>query len=843
MLITRWRQIESVFNAALEKTGDERVRFLEEACSTDAALRREVESLLASEDLAVGFLESDGTRAALPVASEPVSPGEQIGPYTIKELLGAGGMGQVHKAYDKRLDRHVAIKFLPRIMADDPAAQERFGREARAASALNYPNICTVYDVGEFQGRPFIVMELLEGQSLKDRIAGKPVPAVELFAVSLQVCGALEAAHRRHIVHRDVKPANIFVTEGGQVKILDFGLAKQGAETFSVSSAAHLPDDRTRSHAHSLTAAGTIMGTLAYMSPEQAVGEEVDARSDIFSLGVVLYEMATGRTPFRGKTPAGIIGSILTETPLKPSAVNAAISAKLDRVILRTLEKDRELRYQDAASLSADLEEWQRSEAATVPVRRRWLLTAAGAGAASLAGGAFLARRSLFPAEGRIMVAVLPFENIGGNPQDAFLANGLHQDMISVLNRLYPDRLGVIARTSVKRYQAGSATIEQIGRELKVGYVVEGGVQREGGQARVSARLIRVSDQTPLWSATYNRDLGQILAAQSEIAQAIAQGIDRGLRPNTQVSAALARPLNAAAHEAYLRGNYAKAVEIDPGYAAAFSGLANQLYYPGLFGYVPPRQAFTRMMNAASKALELDPTQASAHSALALGKLHLHWNWTEAEEGFRRALRLDPGNTDTLHFSAHNLLWSGREKEAAHECSRALELDPFDPGLISCNGFHYLLSGQEDKALDAARRALAVDPKHGFSMLAMGWIYEQKGMFEEALSALRKSWDGTMKTASIAHAFARSGRRPAAEKILGDLLAESKGKYVSPYDIAVIYTGLDDKERAFEWLNTAYEERAGFLIFVNSDPRFKPLRSEQRFQDLLRRMRFPSRQA
>lgn len=580
------------------------------------------------------------------------------------------------------------------------------------------------------------------------------------------------------------------------------------------------------------------------MSPEQAVGEEVDARSDIFSLGVVLYEMATGRTPFRGKTPAGIIGSILTESPVKPSAVNAAIPARLDRVILKTLEKDREARYQSVASLSADLEEWQRSEAATATVRqRRWLLTAAGAGAASLAGGAFLARRSLFPTEGRIMIAVLPFENIGGNPQEAFLANGLHQDMISVLNRLYPDRLGVIARTSVKRYEAGSATIEQIGRDLKVGYVVEGGVQRESGQTRVTARLIRVSDQALIWSATYNRELGQILAAQSEIAQAVAQGIDRGLRPDAQVAAALARPLNASAHEAYLRGDYAKAVEIDPNYAAGFTGLANQLYYPGLFGYRPPREAFTSMMKAASKALELDPTQASAHASLALGKLHLDWNWPEAEEGFRRALRLDPGNANTLHFSAHNLLWSGREKESAHECSRALELDPFDPGLVACNGFHYLLSGEEDKALDAARRALAIDPKHGFPMMVMGWIYEQKGMFQEALSALRKSWDSPMKTASIAHAFARSGNRPAAEKILGDLLAESKKKYISPYDIAVIHTGLDDKERAFEWLNTAYEERAGFLIFVNSDPRFKPLRSEPRFQDLLRRMRFPNRPA
>jgi len=837
MLAARWRQIESVFNAAHEKSAEERAGFLDEACSGDSAIRREVDSLLASEDLAAGFLESDGTRVPLPPAGEPVSPGERIGPYTVGDLLGAGGMGRVYRAYDKRLDRHVAIKFLPQIRADDPAAQQRFGREARAASALNHPNICTVYDVGEFQGRPFLVMEVLEGQSLKDRIGGRPVPLPELSAVSRQVCAALAAAHGKHIVHRDVKPANIFVTQSGQVKILDFGLAKRGAESFSVSSATTLlPDENTQTLAHSLTATGTIMGTLAYMSPEQAVGDEVDARSDIFSLGVVLYEMATGRTPFRGKTFAGLIGSILTESPEKPSALNPAISAKLDRVILKTLEKGREVRYQDVASLTADLEE------ATATTRhRRWVLTAAGA--ATLAGGAFLARRSLFSAEGRIMVAVLPFENKGGNPQEAFLAKGLHQDMISVLNRLYPDRLGVIARTSVNRYQAGNATIEQIGRDLKVGYVVEGGVQREGGQTRITARLIRVGDQTPLWSATYNRDLGQILAAQAEIAQAIAQGIDRGLRPDAQVSAALARPLNASAHEAYLRGNYAEAVEIDPSYAAAFTGLANQLYYPGLFGYRQPRQAFTSMMNAASRALELDPAQASAHASLALGKLHLHWNWPEAQEGFRRALLIDPGNPDTLHFSAHNFLWSGREKESAHECSRALELDPFDPGLMSCNGFHYLLSGEEDKALDAVRRALAFDPKHGFSMLAMGWIYEQKGMFEEALSALRKSWDGTMKTASIAHAFARSGNRPAAEKILGGLLAESKSKYISPYDIAVIHTGLDDKERALEWLNTAYEERAGFLIFVNSDPRFKPLRSEPRFQDLLRRMRFPIRQA
>src|ERR1019366_9456992 len=355
MVIERWRRIESLFHAAHEKTAEERARFLDETCSGDQALRREVESLLANEDLAASFLESDGSGSPATAAQEPVPPGERIGPYTIMELLGAGGMGQVYRAHDKRLDRHVAIKFLPRGMTDEPAARDRFEREARAASALNHSNICTVHDVGEFQGRPFIVMELLEGQSLKDRIARRPVPLAEFSAVTRQVCAALEAAHGKGIVHRDVKPANIFVTQGGQVKILDFGLAKRGEESVSVSSATPRPAGSTR--ALSLTNTGTIVGNLAYMSPEQTVGEEVDARSDIFSLGVVLYEMATGQPPFRGKTPAGIMGSILTESPVKPSTVNAAIPAKLDRVLLKTLEKDREVRYQSVASLSADLEE------------------------------------------------------------------------------------------------------------------------------------------------------------------------------------------------------------------------------------------------------------------------------------------------------------------------------------------------------------------------------------------------------------------------------------------------------------------------------------------------------
>lgn len=837
MVAERWRKVESLFLAAHKKTAEERARILDEACSSDPTLRREVESLLACEDSAAGFLESDGSEAAAaPAVREPVPTGEQIGPYTVLEFIGAGGMGAVYKAHDERLDRDVAIKFVPRG-ASDRTTGERFEREARAASALNHPNICTIYDVGEFQGRSFLVMELLEGQPLKDRSPGKPVPLAEFAALSRQVCAGLGAAHAKGIVHRDVKPANIFVTRDGQVKILDFGLAKRGVESRDISAALRPSGARPLS----LTASGALVGTLAYMSPEQVLGDEVDARSDIFSLGIVLYEMATGQPPFRGKTAAGILGSILTESPARPSTLNAAIPARLDGVVLKALEKDREARCQSVAHLSADLDEWERSQPAATSLRtRRWILSAV---AASAAGGVFLARRSLFPPDGRIMVAVLPFENVGGNPQGAFLADGLHQDMISVLNRLYPDRLGVIARTSAKRYQATGASIEQIGRDLKVAYVVEGGVQRVGGQAHLTIRLIRVSDQTPLWSATYDRDFGQILAAQAEIAHAIAQSIERGLRPDARVSAALARPLSPAAHEAYLRGDYAKAVEIDPNYASAFTGLANNLYYAALFGFFPPGPAFTRMMNAASKALKLDPTQALAHASLALGKLHQDWNWSEAEDGLRRAVRLDPADGEVRHFLAHILLFTGRPEESAQECRRALELDPFNSSLICCLGFHYLLAGDLENALESTRQALTFDPKLGWAHMILGWIYEQKGMFEEALSALRKGPDIAIRTVSIAHAYARSGNRPPAEKILSDVLAESKSNYVSPYGIAVIYTGLDDRDRAFEWLNRAVEENTGFLIFVNSDPRFKPLRSDRRFGDLLRRMRVPNRQA
>jgi eukaryotic-like serine/threonine-protein kinase len=829
MLAERWREIESLFVAALELTAEERSGFLDTACSSDPGLRREVESLLAHESLAGGFLES-GKPAAFTaaVAPPPALTGQQIGPYAILEQLGAGGMGEVYRARDERLDRDVAIKFLSHRMQNDAASLERFVLEARAASALNHPNILTVHDVGESQGRPYLVLELLEGHSLKERIAQGPLGAAELCSLALQVCAALQTAHERGIVHRDIKPANIFTTRGGQVKLLDFGLAKRGAEPPVTEPR------RARSNPNSvLTESGLVMGTLAYMSPEQALGKEVDARTDIFSLGAVLYEAATGARPFSAKTPAGMLGSLFTETPVKPSWVNHSSPAKLDAIILKALEKDPASRYASARDLAADVQSWQD---ATHLRSRRWALAAAGAGVASLAAGTILTRNSLFSPKSATRIAVLPFENTGGDPKESFFAAGLHADMISILNRLYPKRINVIASNSVRRYEGKNASLEQIAKDLRVDYVVEGGVQRSGAQAHIRVRLIRASDRTPVWESTYDRDLNQIVAAQAEIAQAIAQGVERGLRPNVEVSRVLARPLSSAAHEAYLRGDFAKAVELDPDYAAGYTGLADSMYYAGLFGFLPPGVAFTKMSQAATRAIALDPTQALAHGSLALSRLHQEWNWSAAEQGFRHALDLDPANAEVRHWFAHFLLWAGRRDESVRECDRAVELSPFDSSLLACRGWHALYANDYEKTIEDTRLALTYNPNDPWASMVMGWAYEQKGKLAEALSALQKTFNSTLKTSSIAHVFALMGNRPAAEKILADTLAASKAKYASPYDIAVIHAGLGRQAQAFEWLNTALDEHSALMVYMSSDPRLQPLRSEPAFRDLLRRM-------
>jgi serine/threonine protein kinase/tetratricopeptide (TPR) repeat protein len=833
MLAERWTEVERLYHSARERAPEQRRAFLETACGGDEQLLHEVESLLLNDELATGFLESDET-AALGLSPVPsVPPGEEIGPYIVLQFLRAGGMGEVYKARDTRLDRIVALKFLPRSFATDASALERFQREARAASALNHPRICTIHDVGDHHGRPFFVMEFLDGQSLRDRMSGNAVPISELLELAVQIADALQAAHAKGIVHRDIKPANIFITAGGQIKILDFGLAKLGREPRAAATT--VSETETAITGITLTRPGSFMGTLAYVSPEQARGEEVDARTDIFSLGIVLYQMATGQPAFQGKSSAELIGKILHETPAKPSALNAAVPGSLDRIISKALEKDRAARYQTAREVMSDLQALH-AAALNRPRTRRWILASSGAAAAALAGGVFLPRLPMFDKR-RVMLAVLPLEDPNLDPKQGPFASVLHDQIISLLTRLYPEGLGVIGSSSVKRYTGPNRSVDQVAGDLKVDYVLDAGVRRNGNDVRINARLLRAKDRAELWNETFQKDLTHILALQAEVAQAVVQKIGRSLRPNERVQTTLARPLSPDAYEAFLRGDFAKAVQIEPYWAEAYVGLANQPYLPALFGFAPPQPAFSKMLDAALKAVELDETLADAHATLALARLHTQWKWEQAEAGFRHAIQLEPNNPGVRHGFAHFLLWAGRGKESAEQCNLAQELDPFDADLLGCRAWHDLWAGQYDSAIEYSQRALSLDPKEGFAPLVMGWTYEQKGMFREAIAAFQQM-PPAAQTPFVVHALARSGKPQAARDYLGRILEQAKKQYVSPYNVAVIYAGLDDAANAVSWLEKAFQEHSGLLVYVFLDPRLKPLRTNGRFRDILRDMGF-----
>jgi len=828
----RWREVERIYRAAVARPEPERASFLREACGADEELRKEIEALLAGGESASKVF------ARPPAGVEPplegtIPAGAEAGAYVIQRVLGRGGMGEVYEARDSRLGRTVALKFLPSRFAADPDSLERFEREARAASSLNHPNICTIHDVGRFGDRPFFVMEQLEGRSLKDLIDGGPLPVDDVIAFGSQIADALAAAHAKGIVHRDIKPANVFVTARGGAKVLDFGLAKLTGEGPSGPRVPATSPEPAGVHDETLTVPGTTMGTIAYMSPEQARGEPVDERTDIFSLGVVLYEMTTGARPFRGQSAANVLKSITAGNPPPPRALRTAVPPALERVILEAIEKDPARRSPSAAAIHNALAGLQRARALKT---RRWVIGGLGTAAAALATGAFLGRRLIW-SPGKVMVAVLPLEDLGKDPEQSYFAEGLLDEMISVLGRLYPDRLGVIGSASVRQYQRTKKPIDEIGRDLHVAYVVDGSVRREGNRVRISAKLIRVKDQVQIWAEIYDRDLDQILSMQSEVAQSVAQGIERTLKPSPQVRLALARPVNPQAYEAYLRGEYEKAISIDPDYAPAHAGLAGELYFQGLFGAGTPKELFSRVQRAATRAIQLDPTLANGYASLALAKLHMQWNWRGAETDFRHAIELDPSNSRVRHDYAHFLLCMNRTRDSAEECRQAVEHDPFDSMGLGCFGWHELLAGDFRKAAEVSRRALVLDASNVWALVVMGWAYEQLGRYPEALSAFKTGKGlSKLRTAALAHVFARSGNRSGAEELLSDLLETSKSQYVSAYDIAVVHVGLGNADRAFDWLNKAYEEESGFMPYLNVDPRFKPLHVDRRFRDLLGRM-------
>jgi TolB-like protein/DNA-binding winged helix-turn-helix (wHTH) protein/Flp pilus assembly protein TadD len=807
------------------------------------------------------------------VPAEPQAPateiliGQTISHYRILSKLGSGGMGVVYEAEDIRLGRRVALKLLPEKLACDQRSLQRFEREARAASSLNHPNICTIYEVEEHDRQPVIVMELLEGESLKQRVREGPISTDELLDFGIQTCDALEAAHAKGIIHRDMKPGNIFVVGRGRVKILDFGLDKVRPP--------HVAEGQ--SEEESLTLEGVIPGTTSYMSPEQVRGEEIDARSDLFSLGVVLYEMATGQRPFVGKNRVLMMNAILNAQPPAPSDVNPAVPTAMDTIIAMALEKDRERRYQHAADICSDLkllkgkmEKGPAEVAGAAPVRlnarpvrnattrhkKVWLGGLFALGLLLLLGLATVVWRQRHFGRAAFVpirsIAVLPLENLTGDPGQQYFTDGMTDALITTLAQV--GSLRVISRTSTMHYRDSRKTLPEIAKELGVDAVVEGSVARSGNRVRIDAQLIQGLTDRHLWAKSYERDIQDVLALQGELARTIASEVQIQLTPMEQARLGNARPVDPEAFEAYLKGRFFwnkrnkeainksieyfnEAIRLDPGYAAAYSGLADAYTITGCG--VPAGMSITeagpKAKAAAIRAVELDDNSAEAHSALGFQKLCYEGDQSGAENEFRRAIALNP-NYAMAHHGYAVLLLGDRNQEGLDQVQQALRLDPVSPNSNGLYGDLLMDTRQFDKAVEQFRKTVELDPQQYNSRVRLGLAYAVVRRYAEAESEFKKAEEtspgGVNSLGGLAYVYGLEGKKTQAEKMLPPvkILAEKTGH---PWVVSLAYIGLDDKNEAIRWLERAYEQ--GDFYFDLENPLLDPLRSDPKFQDLERR--------
>lgn len=787
---------------------------------------------------------------------------ETISNFRILEKLGAGGMGVVYKAMDTRLDRPVALKFLPDKMTKDAQALERFRREARAASALNHPGICTIYDIGEQDGRAFIAMEFIEGETLRSHIHGKALPLEEILKLGIQMAEALDAAHSEGIIHRDIKPANIFVTKRGQAKILDFGLAKlvrKGVASGAADSDAEVAD--------CTSVVGIISGTPAYMSPEQVRGDNLDARTDIFSLGLVLYEMATGHQAFRGGTGGMIIEAVLTRSPVPARSLNPEVPLRLEEIINKAIHKDREQRYQHAAETLSDLQRLERGSDSGSRLAQQDPESSRISGTSQLSatGDATnsTARTGATKRVSKIIdsLAVLPFENASRDPEHEYLSDGIAASLINNLATV--PKLRVMAQSTVFRYKGRAIDPQAVGRELNVRAVLTGKIMQSGGSLRIGTELVDVVTGSQLWGAHYDRKPGDIFAIQDEISNEISEALRLKLTRAEKKRLVKRQTDDADAYRLYLKGRhhwnrwtedgfykaieyFQQAVDKDPTYALAYAGLADSYVLLGWNSYLPPKDAFPKAKIAAMRGLRLDADLGEAHTPLA-AVLWLHdWQWPEAETEFQHSLALSPAYPTANHWRAEYLLTMGRQQEAIAAMKNSQEFDPLSLIISVAIGWALYMDRRYDEAIEQLRRTMELDPNYPVTYWVLGLVLRMMGNYELAIvegeKGVRLSGGSPLIRAALAQTLATAGRKEQAVQILDDLTELAKEKYVAPHFFAGIYIGLGEGERAMDYLEKSYEEHSHWLLYVHIDPSMEGLRSNPRFQGLLRRVGLPLRE-
>ncbi len=781
-----------------------------------------------------------------------LAPGSRLGPYEIGSLLGAGGMGEVYRGRDSRLGREVAIKVLPERLASNAEAMARFEREARAVAALSHPNILAIHDFGRDKGVAYAVTELLEGETLRARVTQSALPWRKAVEIGVAIAEGLASAHAKGITHRDLKPENIFLTADGRVKILDFGLARFEPRAAATESAA----------APTETEVGTVMGTVGYMSPEQVRGQKAEAPSDIFSFGCGLYEMVSGQRAFQRATTADTMSAILNADPPPLAESGKQGPPELARVIGRCLEKDPSARFHSAHDLALALQDL-RGTGPSVAARegresRPWWIWAAAVSVVLL-----LAVLAYFLATGRRAgggvidsIAVLPLANASGNADAEYLSDGLTESLINDLSRL--PRLKVMSLSAVARYKGKAADAQAVGRELGVRGVLTGRLIQRGDAFSISVALVDARDNSHIWGEQYSRKLADVLAVQQEISREVVEKLRLRLTGEEQQRLAKQPTRNSEAYQLYLKARFYanrftkegvsqaedyvnQALRIDPNFALAYVALADA-YSIASDWHMHPREAGLKSKEAARKALAIDDSLAEAHASLAMMMTFYDWDWKGAEAEYRHAIQLNPAYPRAPEFFSFHLCALQRFDEAMEHAKRVVELDPV--WAVGHNLVASVFYFQRDysQAEVHYRKAMELDPNFYLSHLWIGWSYEAQKKYPEAIAAMEtaaKLAFNPQTLASLAHVFAVSGQPARARKVLDELIELSKTRYVPAYEIGVVYLGLGQKDKAFEWLEKAYNDRSWWLANLNIDPRLDPLRGEARFQDLVRRVGLP----